>query len=51
LIKRCNVLYLLLEPEHKYPRCFCTDEELLIAKSIREFTEKEVFPRRQDLEG
>ncbi|MEM0275103.1 MAG: acyl-CoA dehydrogenase family protein, partial [Nitrososphaerota archaeon] len=46
-----NVLYLLLEPEHKYPRCFCTDEELLIAKSIREFTEKEVFPRRQDLEG
>lgn len=30
---------------------FCTDEELLMAKSMREFTEKEVFPKRQDLEG
>jgi len=43
--------YLLLQPEHKYPRCFCTDEEILMAKSIREFVDKEVLPKRQDLEG
>lgn len=43
--------YLLLEPEHKYPKAFCTDEEIFVAKSIREFTNKEILPRRHDLEG
>ncbi len=43
--------YLLLEPEHKYPKCFATDEEILMAKRIRKFVDEEVLPRRQDLEG
>lgn len=43
--------YLLLEPEHKYPKAFATDEEIMIAKNIREFVNKEVLPKRQDLEG
>ncbi|MEM1666886.1 MAG: acyl-CoA dehydrogenase family protein [Nitrososphaerota archaeon] len=43
--------YLLLMPEHKYPRCFCTEEEVIMAKRIREFVDKEVLPNRQNLEG
>jgi alkylation response protein AidB-like acyl-CoA dehydrogenase len=42
--------YLLL-PEYKYSRAFATEEEMLMAKRIREWVDKEVLPRRQDLEG
>ncbi len=43
--------YMMLMPEHKYPKCFATDEEIAMAKRMREFTDKEILPRRQDLEG
>ncbi|MCS7367672.1 MAG: acyl-CoA dehydrogenase family protein [archaeon YNP-WB-062] len=43
--------YLLLTPEHKYPKCFATDEEIAMAKRIRQFVESDVMPNRQNLEG
>jgi alkylation response protein AidB-like acyl-CoA dehydrogenase len=43
--------YPLLEPEYKYPKSVCTDEEIMVAKSIREFADKEILPKRHDLEG
>lgn len=41
----------MLLPKYKYTRAFCTEEEILIAENIREFVDKEVMPRRHDLEG
>lgn len=43
--------YNMLSPEHKYTRAFCTGEDISIAKNIRNFVDKEVMPRRHDLEG
>jgi alkylation response protein AidB-like acyl-CoA dehydrogenase len=43
--------YKMLTPEFKYPKVFCTEEEIMMAKTIREFTEKEIMPKRHDLEG
>lgn len=43
--------YLMLTPEHKYPRVFATDEDMLIAKTTREFVNKEIMPKRLDLDG
>lgn len=43
--------YLMLLPEYKYPKCFTTDEEIAMAKRMHEFTNKEILPKRQDLEG
>jgi len=40
-----------LEPEYKYPKAVCTDEERQIAIEVRRFVDGEVMPRRQDLEG
>ncbi len=43
--------YGLLLPNKKYSRVFCSPEEIRIAESIKEFVDKEVMPRRQDLDG
>jgi len=41
----------MLLPKYKYTRAFCTDEEIKMAERIREFVDKEIMPRRHDLEG
>jgi alkylation response protein AidB-like acyl-CoA dehydrogenase len=43
--------YPLLLPEYKYSRVFATEQEILMAKTIREWVNKEILPKRQDLEG
>ena len=43
--------YKLLSPEHKYTQAFCTEEEIRMADTIRQFVNKEVMPKRSDLEG
>lgn len=43
--------YPLFEPTQKYPQVFCTPEDIAIAESVRKFVDKEVMPRRDDLEG
>ena len=43
--------YPLFEPKQKYPQAFCTLEDITIAESVRTFVDKEVMPRRDDLEG
>lgn len=43
--------YKMLDPKTKYPRCFCTDEEIEIAKGIREFVNKELMKQRHNFEG
>lgn len=43
--------YKMLDPKYKYTKAFCTDEEIEMAQRIREFVDKEVMPRRHDLEG
>lgn len=43
--------YQLLAPEYKYTKAFCSDDEIQMAESIRRFVNKEIMPRRQDLEG
>ena len=43
--------YRMLSPEFKYNRAFCTEEDVMLAESIRKFVNKEIIPRRQDLEG
>ena len=34
--------YRLLEPAQKYTRAFCTDEEIIIAQTIRDFVTREI---------
>lgn len=46
-----NNYYKLLSPEFKYTKAFCDDEEIMMAKTIRDFVNKEIMPRRHDLEG
>lgn len=43
--------YRLLEPAQKYTRAFCTDDEIVIAETIRSFVNRELMPYRHDLEG
>ena len=43
--------YKMLLPKYKYPKCFCTDEEIAVAQMVREFVDKEIMPKRHDLEG
>jgi len=43
--------YKMLSPEFKYTRAFCTEEDVSMAESIRKFVNKEIMPKRQDLEG
>ncbi|MEW5723157.1 MAG: acyl-CoA dehydrogenase family protein [Thermodesulfobacteriota bacterium] len=43
--------YKLLDPAYKYTRAFCTEEEMRMADTIRQFVNKEIMPRRHDLEG
>ncbi len=43
--------YKLLAPEFKYTRAFCTEDEIRMADTIRNFVNKEIMPRRHDLEG
>jgi len=39
------------DPVQKYSKAFVTDEDLELAKTLREFVDKEVMPRRCDLDG
>lgn len=43
--------YKMLDPDFKYNRAFCTQDDIDMAKSIKKFVDKEIMPRRQDLEG
>ncbi|MFH0957115.1 MAG: acyl-CoA dehydrogenase family protein [Pseudomonadota bacterium] len=43
--------YKLLSPEYKYSRAFCTEEDIQMAETVRRFVNKEIMPRRHDLEG
>jgi len=43
--------YRMFEPEYKYPKAFCTDEDIQVAKGIREYVDKEIIPDRPNLEG
>ncbi len=42
---------LMLSPEMKYVRAMATEEDLRIVKAVREYVEREVVPRRIDLDG
>lgn len=44
-------MYEFFDPAKKYHKAFATDEDVRIAKAIREYVDKEVMPLRQDLEG
>jgi len=39
------------DPVQKYSKAFVTDEDLQLARTLHEFVDKEVMPRRCDLEG
>lgn len=39
------------DPVQKYSKAFVTDEDLALAKTLRMFVDKEVMPRRCDLDG
>lgn len=43
--------YKMLSPHYKYTRAFCNEDDILMAESIRKFVNKEIMPRRRDLEG
>jgi alkylation response protein AidB-like acyl-CoA dehydrogenase len=43
--------YRLLSPDYKYTRAFCNDEEIMMAKTIKEFVDREIMPKRHELEG
>ena len=43
--------YKLLDPKFKYTQAFCTEEEVRMAETMRQFVNKEIMPRRHDLEG
>lgn len=43
--------YKLLDPAQKYTRAYCTADEIKMAETIRQFVNKELIPKRQDLEG
>ncbi|MEM4982865.1 MAG: acyl-CoA dehydrogenase family protein [Candidatus Bathyarchaeia archaeon] len=44
-------MYELFDLKKKYVKAIVSDEEIEIAKAIREFVNKEIMPRRKDLEG
>jgi alkylation response protein AidB-like acyl-CoA dehydrogenase len=43
--------YKMLSPEFKYTRAYCTEDDIAMAESIRQFVNKEIMPHRHDLEG
>ena len=43
--------YKMLHPKVKYPKCYCTDEDITMAIAIREFANKVLMPVRHDFEG
>jgi len=43
--------YKMLEPSNKYCRAYFTEEDIAMLESVAKFVNKEVMPRRQDLEG
>ena len=43
--------YKLLDPRYKYPKCYCTDEEIEIAVNVARFVDKELMPERHNFEG
>ena len=45
------MIYKMLLPKYKYPKAFCSDEEIMMAEEIKRFVDNEVMPRRHDLEG
>ncbi|MCD6493477.1 MAG: acyl-CoA/acyl-ACP dehydrogenase [Archaeoglobaceae archaeon] len=45
------MIYKMLLPRYKYPKAFCTDEEIMMAEEIKRFVDNEVMPKRHDLEG
>lgn len=51
LIDMVRDVYELFDPRKKYCSAIVSEEDLQLARAIREFVDKEVMPRRQDLEG
>jgi len=43
--------YKLLDPKYKYTQAFCTEDEIKMAETIHQFVNKEIMPKRHDLEG
>ena len=43
--------YKLLDPQMKYNRAFCTEEEIAIVEHFRSFVDQELMPYRHDIEG
>jgi alkylation response protein AidB-like acyl-CoA dehydrogenase len=43
--------YAMCRPVNRYPEIFISDDEMAILETIKAFVEKEIFPRRLDLEG
>jgi alkylation response protein AidB-like acyl-CoA dehydrogenase len=43
--------YKLLLPKYKYTRVFCSEQDIEIAERVRDYIDREVMPRRHDLEG
>ena len=43
--------YKLLDPQQKYNRAFCTEEEIAIIEHFRSFVDQELMPYRHDIEG
>jgi alkylation response protein AidB-like acyl-CoA dehydrogenase len=41
----------LRDPVQKYSKAFATEEDLAIAEAVHEFVDREVMPRRLDLDG
>ena len=43
--------YKLLDPQQKYNRAFCSEEEIAIIEHFRSFVDQELMPYRHDIEG
>lgn len=43
--------YRMLDPQFKYPRAFCGDEEIMMAETTRKWVNKELMPFRHEIEG
>ena len=43
--------YPTFEPKRVYTQAFCTPDDIVLAEAVRGFVNKEIMPRRHDLEG
>ncbi len=43
--------YKMLDPRYKYPKCFCTDEDIAITVEVAKFVDEKIYPQRHNCEG